>query len=76
MKSNFIYLIFKAVLPQHETNPDRIRQRKDELERKKGMYQWKVQEGWPSFIKSKFADLPVTLLLISFSLFEEKRKVD
>ena len=48
------------MLPQMETNEERIRQRQIETERKRGIYQWKCEPDLPSYMRTKFADLPVS----------------
>lgn len=47
-----------SILPQQETNQDRLIQRKDEIEKMRGRYQWKRVDGLPTYIRSKFATLP------------------
>lgn len=47
-----------SILPQYDTKRERVEQRRDELERKRGLYQWKHFEGLPCFVRSKFATLP------------------
>jgi len=47
-----------SFLPQYETSKERSIQRKDELERKRGIYQWKLVDGLPQYIRCTFETLP------------------
>jgi len=48
-----------SMLPQYETSRERLNQRKDELEKMRGIYQWKLSDGLPQYMRCKFETLPM-----------------
>ena len=73
-KSISFKLTYIARLPQNETEKERITQRKDEIEFSRGRHQWRIDPGLPGYIRSKFASLPVTIIIFNSFLHQNSLK--